>query len=293
MVNQYLTGRKMTSSVILDDTGARSFISLCQAKRKIMLPEINKLLTVPSYEQMLFRMKPEFGFGRERFALIMSAALTPDDYTFPGNSLTWKRMAEHLRQAKALSTQLETYINRINEEWNPTTIIATMGEYLPKNVGMKQQQVYMLVFMPDCRGFQGEILIDPLFTMSLTTGGFHNLIAHELHHSVRNSLTPKDNTLQERFPGIAQVLFWLESEGVANMVSSLSDLSFVKSNSLIATIVKRRKTIYPRVDILLKKLNDAMAIILSNKMPASQSYTHIVSVLQPDQCLSSRWSYNG
>ncbi len=67
----------------LDDSGTRSFISLCHSEPKITLSAINDLLTTQPYKQMLRLMKPEFGLGQEQFALAIATALNPDEYALP------------------------------------------------------------------------------------------------------------------------------------------------------------------------------------------------------------------
>ena len=268
--------------LLLDDNGTRSFISLCQSERKITVAAIDDLLTTQPYEQILCLMKPEFDFGREQFALVMATALNPDEYGLPNELSGCQWLVDHIRQAKGMCNRLEIYLNRVRDEWCPTTIITATKRYLPTHAKIGQQRASLLIFLPDCRGFQEVILVDPIFTMALTIAGFQSLLAHELHHSIRCSLEPKDQPTQERFRGIAQVLFWLESEGIADSVSSLSDLPCESADSLMANIVERRKAIYPKADEYLRLLDSAMADILNGSVPDDQAYFHVVSVLSSD-----------
>lgn len=266
----------------LDDSGTRSFISLCHSEPKITLSAINDLLTTQPYKQMLRLMKPEFGLGQEQFALAIATALNPDEYALPKDLSGWQWLADHIQQAKGMGERLETYLNRVRDEWSPPAIIDATRKYLPAQVKINEQKASLLVFLPDCRGFREVILVDPLFTMSLPMAGFQNLLAHELHHSIRCSLAPKDQSTQARFRGIAQALFWLESEGIADLVSSLSDLPLENSESLIASIVERRRAIYPRVDEYLRRLDSAMANVLNGNVSDDEAYVCIVSILSPD-----------
>lgn len=129
-------------------------------------------------------------------------------------------------------------------------------KYLPIIIVPPNMVIRFVLDGGDCRGFQGEIYADLTLLAILGKAKAAGLLAHELHHSCRAEIAvPYRET---RHTEIFQVLYWLESEGIADKVYDLGQEKPDKVFEPLLKLVKVRRRMYSNARNYLRVFDKAL-----------------------------------
>ncbi len=129
-------------------------------------------------------------------------------------------------------------------------------KYLPKTVVPPSMVIRFVFDGGDCRGFQGEIYADLTLLAILGEDKAAGLLAHEFHHSCRAKVAvPHKET---RYAETFQVLYWLESEGIAGKVYDLGQEKPDNMFEPLLKLMKVRRHMYYNASKYLKLFDKAL-----------------------------------
>jgi len=147
-----------------------------------------------------------------------------------------------------------TFLRRFDTE----KLHLIVKKYLPKIIEPPNMVIHFVLDGGDCRGFQSEIYADLTLLAILGNAKAAGLLAHEFHHSCRAEITaPYKET---RYPEIFQVLYWLESEGIADKVYDLGQEKPDNMFEPLLKLVKVRRRMYLNANNYLRLLDKALRI---------------------------------
>lgn len=129
-------------------------------------------------------------------------------------------------------------------------------KFLPKVNGPVNMTVYFVLNGGDCRGFKEEIYADITLLTILGKTKAIRLLAHEFHHSSRAEIAvpyEEDSHLT-----VFQVLYWLESEGIADKVYDLGANQPDNEFEPLLKLIKTRRRIYLNAGNYLKLFDKAV-----------------------------------
>lgn len=133
--------------------------------------------------------------------------------------------------------QIEETVSFLKQVDIKQKMYSMVKKYLPKVIEPVNITIYFVLDGGDCRGFRGEVYADITLLAILGKTKAIGLLAHEFHHSCRAEMAVPYE--EDHFSEIFQVLFWLESEGIADKVY---DLGAEKPDNEFEPLLKLRKT---------------------------------------------------
>lgn len=129
-------------------------------------------------------------------------------------------------------------------------------KYLPKNIVLPNVVIRFVLDGGDCRGFQGEIYADLTLLAILGEAKAVGLLAHEFHHCCRAEIAVPYKEI--RYAEIFQVLYWLESEGIADKVYDLGQEKPDNVFEPLLKLIKVRRHMYFNASKYLKLFDKAL-----------------------------------
>ena len=108
--------------------------------------------------------------------------------------------------------------------------------------------------------------------------GLARSIAHEMHHGYRNLLKTEDYVPNVQYKGIAQALYWLESEGIADMVT----YDGMSQDEILREMGESWRPAYQHTDAYLARLDAAMKDVLRGSIAGKEASSHVKRVLTGD-----------
>ncbi len=276
------TPKATGDEVVLDDSGALAFVQLCRSKRPIGTEDIDKLLRLDPYQRMIRWTKENwYDLDQAGWREIFVAALAPNKASSEIKIEAFKQRVEGIRQAWGNCEQIERYLYHAREHWPPNGVFLRLRKYLPGNLPAAHARLSYVVGLGQGGVYDFEILLDVSTAMTQETPGWDPdevlpiWIAHELHHVYRNLLQPEDYVPNKQYKGIAQVLFWLESEGIADMV--IYDRR--SEDAILLKMGEGWRPIYKQADAYLTRLDGAIMDVLRGPVTATDAYSHVTQVL--------------
>jgi len=137
-------------------------------------------------------------------------------------------------------------------------------EFLPKIIEPLNVNVHFVLDGGDCRGFKGEIYADITLLAILGETKAIRILSHEFHHSCREEIAVPYK--KDRYPDIFQVLYWLESEGIADKVYDLGTEKPDNEFEPLLKLMQIRKQMYSNAKNYLKMFDEAVQK-LENPIP--------------------------
>jgi hypothetical protein len=135
-------------------------------------------------------------------------------------------------------------------------LCSMVEKYLPKTIVPPHMVIRFVLDGGDCRGFQGEIYADLTLLAILGKAKATGLLAHEFHHSCRAEIAvPYKGT---RHAEVFQVLYWLESEGIADKVYDIGQEKPDNMFEPLLKLVKIRRRMYSHASDYLKLFDNAL-----------------------------------
>lgn len=232
----FVLGQKK-SKVIFDFSGLESFVELCNSPN-VEIEDIDKLLNLPAYQGMINWLNKNWWveINEEVFRNFFQATFLPEKYAISEKFKRFKRLSNHLAWAKQNHLQIEEYINVMKPKLNSDKIINRVTPFLPNHIADHEFLVYFVVGLTQGSASKDGIFIDSKYQINSEDPDkyLNPWIAHELHHSWRELIVNKQEVNDSTLNGVAQVLYWLESEGIAEMVGFIhNDLeSYVKEEKI-------------------------------------------------------------
>ncbi len=203
--------------VILNTSGYDSFINLCE-KEKVLTRDIEKLLSNKDYTKAIMLMGENWGIpNKKQWIEYFSLGFQCNDSNINVESLSTLQLmgVEHIKKARSNINKINDTKQRIEKLIMSREFIIVASNYIPYSVKEDLLEVIILVFIPNAGGNK-SIIIDVPFLMNYNNSEITKILAHELHHLLRSKVE-KQYKWKEEFYGIEQALYWLESEGIANL----------------------------------------------------------------------------
>jgi hypothetical protein len=129
-------------------------------------------------------------------------------------------------------------------------------KFLPKVIKPANMTVYFVLDGGDCRGFKEEVYADITLLTILGKTKALGLLAHEFHHCCRAEIAVPYE--EDRHPAVFQVLYWLESEGIADKVYDLGSNEPDNEFEPLLKLIKIRRRIYWNAGKYLKLFDKAV-----------------------------------
>jgi hypothetical protein len=259
----------------IDDSGIKKFISLCKSSN-IFKSDIENLLSCSSYERLIELGGPNIGMSsRELWVDIFYSALIENSQNLEAakyDGLWPREIRKHVMCAKSNIGDIEQFNIKVINEINKGTFIELAKSYVPENITIDKFRINPLVFANNCFGIGSDMILDISFLGAFFEDNISEILAHELHHMLRNYVA-LEYTVVEKYEGIRQALFWLESEGIANLCN-FEVTKELYENSGYAEIGKIEETL-ENASKYMSKLNDLMLNILNDCEDSSTIVTFL------------------
>lgn len=192
------------------DSGFQDFFSICQ-KGKIEIKDIEELINNDSYNRVIELMGNNWGIGSHKeWKELFQCALCYDH--IDNLSSIQSLYVNHIKKAKNSLTKLLEFNNRIKSILESKRFFEIVNQYSYLD-DLDTITIHLLIFGPNAGGNK-ELTLDLLFLESFSDEEISKIIAHELHHMIRSKYEVIYNS---EYQEINQMLFWLESEGCANL----------------------------------------------------------------------------
>lgn len=267
-------------AIVLDDSGAVAFLRLCRSPQPLKLDEIEKLLALPAYQRMIRWTKENWNdLDEEGWEEIFAAALMPEKFPLKKDFEPFMAIVEGIKKAQSRCDALGDRIEKFRESWQQAQtaqIIQRARNYLPEQTPELHFRLSLVVGLGQGGAYDSEVVLD----ISVADDPIERVlvwIAHESHHIYRNLLHPEEYVPQKQYEGIAQALFWLESEGIADMVT----YDGMTQEEILRSMWAGWQPIYQQANVYLARLNDALKEFLNGAVQAEEAYSRITGVLAP------------
>ena len=203
----------------VDDTGIKKFVLLSKSKN-ISKNDIEDLLSCSSYERLIELGGRNIGMKtRDIWVDIFYNTFTEnlhnlDDTKYSG---FWPQsIIKHIKTAKTNISDIEGFNIKLNNEIKKGVFVKEAINYIPEYITMDKFRVNLLIFANNCFGIGSEMILDISFLGKMSNDDVSAILAHELHHMLREEVAVKYDVV-DKYEGIDQALFWLESEGIADL----------------------------------------------------------------------------
>lgn len=207
----------MIEKIILNTSGYDSFINMCNLK-SISTTDIKTLLETDAYNKAITLMGKNWGLpSKNQWIDYFSVGFNCSDVKKDISSLcpVQKQGAEHISKAIAHINQLASTKNRMVYSVETKEFIKIVSNYVPSDAFPNSLEIIPLVFAPNAGGNE-SIIMDTLFLSKFTNDEISRILAHELHHILRNKIEVQ-YIWKDDFKDVGQALFWFESEGIADL----------------------------------------------------------------------------
>lgn len=270
-INFNLCKSQECSKVNFDFSGLESFVNLCKSQ-DINTNDIDSMIHLPAYQGMINWLTKNWweGLNEDVFRNFFQAVFIPEKYTINEEYKKFSRISNHIVWAKENHLQIERYIKTMKPGFDSQKVIERTLPFLPNNIPKGEFNVYFVVGLTQGSASSDGVFIDSKYKIYPGDPDKYLIpwIAHELHHSWREMCVEDQSTKDSTLNGITQVLYWLESEGVAKMVGfSPKDLNaYIKKEEIK---MKNGENVNYRIPIYLKSnkylfdFNNAISKVLS------------------------------
>lgn len=206
--------------VTIDNSGIKKFISLCKRK-DICKNDIENLLSCSSYKRLIELGGTNIGISsRDLWVNIFYNAFAQSSQeqfeSVNCNDFWASEIIKHVKYAKSDIADIERFNEKIINEINKGTFIELAKSYVPENTTIDKIRITPLIFANNCFGVKSDMIIDICFLGKFFENDISKILAHELHHMLRSCIEV-EYKVTPKYKGIEQALFWLESEGTANL----------------------------------------------------------------------------
>jgi len=221
----------MEIKLSIDTSGLESFNKIFNFSETISRERIDQLFDTPMYIQFVY----DFGENIkelaqkdtwvdlfwEAYRLFESGSVNvTEEDPYKRNiiaSVLWA-----LEHREILPERTEWLIANINGR----RYLEKSLQYLPTSNSDINIKVNLLMFMNNAFVQNGQIYVDVAFASQLTDEQFDDLLAHEMHHFLKDYSGCQYPRAKQGYEDLAFSLFALENEGIADMCS-FEGLSFI------------------------------------------------------------------
>ncbi len=225
----------MSVKIIVDRAGFDDFYGVFNTDKILDKEEIEKLFDKPSYQKMVelfgadvkFTEKAEFGkevdFTKkepwvalfyEAYKLYLNGSQMGEDADPVErniiNAVLWA-----LNNLDKLNENVDELIKIINR----AQFVEKALNYLPTIEADVHLKIGLYIFMNNACVEDDEMLLDVSFASKLDENELNDLLAHEMHHYLKQQIKGIYKSPKEGYKDITNSLFMLENEGTADMCS--------------------------------------------------------------------------
>ncbi|MDY6895170.1 MAG: DUF5700 domain-containing putative Zn-dependent protease [Thermotogota bacterium] len=209
----------MNISINHNIDGVKDFIEVFKTYPSISKTDIELLLSTKSYENLIILFGKNIGLAKKtQWEEIFYDAykLSLEDKQYAGSDIIKKNIIETVIWAIKNINELYKYTEKIERMVEKKEFIRNALKYLPsKNCDIEINFNYY-IFMNNAAVEEDQILIDVGFANQLSEVQLNDLLAHEMHHYLKDYLNiykqPKNG-----YNDVTLSLFTLENEGIADM----------------------------------------------------------------------------
>ena len=264
---------QMIGEINLDTLGFDTFVEICKYKTVSNI-DIEKLLLTSSYTKAITLMGGNWGLPyKEQWIdyFLYGFQCIDNRDNIESMSLIQVQGIEHLKNARNNIVEISNVKNKIIKSISSRQFVKVASEYLPNTIYEDELEVILLIFMPNAGGNK-SIIVDVPFLAPYNEDEISRILAHELHHILRSKVEKK-YLWKDEYYGVEQALYWLESEGIADLCNFeetakiYSDFGYIKlgevehilkdiayyikeTNDLIVDVLKGRKQSKELVEFL-------------------------------------------
>ena len=271
----------------LDFSGITEFLEMCKSS-KIDFLSIGNLIKTSPYQKMLAWTKNNFwGFDERDLEKLFCHSLISKEYNLGEKyDLYDQYYREGIRQMSDLiiatqknSLKIEQKVEILKKEISPERIIEKVRRIYPFSIDERVKfTVFFLTSLGQGAAYKNSIFIETIQTLNSDINNLENWIAHELCHCLREFAEKEDidyKKSSKSIQAVSQILFWLESEGVAELIGVNDFEKYIKmlKNSYPEHYYLE---IYNKFSELLKGFNDIVLKIQSTGTEAEDDYNRLI-----------------
>lgn len=209
----------MNISINHNIDGVKDFIEVFKTYPSISKTGIELLLNTKSYEKLISLFGKNIGLAEKtQWEEIFYDAykLSLEDKQYAGSDIIKKNIIEPIIWAIKNISELYKYTEKIERIVEKKEFIRKALKYLPTiNCDIEINFNYY-IFMNNAAVENNQILIDVGFANQLSEVQLNDLLAHEIHHYLKDYLNIYKQP-QNSYNDITLSLFTLENEGIADM----------------------------------------------------------------------------
>ncbi|MEG2290469.1 MAG: DUF5700 domain-containing putative Zn-dependent protease [Clostridium sp.] len=211
----------MNITVNQNKKGIDDFINIFKSNSIIGRTDIEELFNSESHEKLVISIGKNVGLTEKKqwidlFYEAYNLNLKSECYT--GNDVVKINMISPIIWAIKNIDKLDDYTNRIIEIIDKNEYLEKTFEYLPTinhdiNINMNYY-----IFMYNASVYENDIFMDVAFATRLSEPQLNSLLAHEMHHYLKDSIDISTESKPE-YKDVIRAICTLENEGTADMCS--------------------------------------------------------------------------
>jgi len=250
-----------TVDIILDSSGCDNFIMVCK-NDTILYKNIEYLIESPAYKDTIKSMGRNWGMpNKKQWIETFCIGLSCNDINIKKESLSDLQLiwANHIKEARNRINDVYILKEQIERAVDNKEFIEIANKYIPSNPVMDKLDVNILIFGPNAGGCE-SVIMDALFMDGYSDDEITRILAHELHHILRGRIE-KSHCWKEDHEDIEQVLYWFESEGIADLCNFketskiYEKYGYAKLGELENTLKNMKSHINVVNDIMISSIN--------------------------------------
>ncbi len=203
---------------------------------------------------------------------LMAALSRTEDLS--GFSKDCTELLAYIEKIRERKEELKRFFEEISRDEEVIRIeaIARAKKYLPESVSFDLLNVFFLPMPYNANADHRGVYFDPIFAMDIGLDSLKGVMAHEAHHVGRNSITRERVVFDETpLDQLAYRFVCLETEGIANLVSSATSIPFMRK--LAVSRVEAMESFESYLELLQevflnlinKNITDEEAVSLMNR----------------------------
>lgn len=203
------------SEIIVDDSGIIEFINLFSVRDGDLREKIEKLFNTSSYQRLVELGGPNIGIYKKDL-WIETFKNTIENSENIVDNIFMRNITKTIRYAFDNLDKIEKLNNYLKNIINTKDFLKIAKQFVPKEIEIDKIRINMVIFMPNAFGINDDMIVDLFLLGNANKDYINGILAHELHHMLRSKVAI-EFLVEEKYSDIAQALYWLESEGIADL----------------------------------------------------------------------------
>lgn len=259
---------KSQSKINFDYNAALKFYSLCQ-KQNVKESDVHELLSLEGYDNLWKYLKHNWGeqYNKELYTNMFLSCFIPNKYKIKDKYQEHSWIYRYLCKMKKNKHLIKEYLNCFKQHISEETILKKAKNYLPNNVKDKIVNVYFVIGVNQGCACKHGVFIDSYYktTDKKIKKYTEPWIAHETHHFFRSQYDTIPNNWKHKNSDLFQAFYWLETEGLAEMVGNIyPDLIFHINSE------KNKNKQYKNFKNIIKSLNTKLTDYFNKKITGKE-----------------------